>query len=636
MEQFLSNLNFGIIALPATLLMILSSIGFGYLSASWMFPEKLKKTLSFGLISFALGINIIGLLTLVAGALKILSPTFNWGVMGIGTSCFAFTYGRVVWPISANFARRNLIFSVMFVFGMFFLLGSALCFPYSWDEQSYQLAVPYRWLNTGTVQVFLDNPYSAFPSLPQFVFRFFIEIGGIMMPRLISLCIYGAAFLALYLLIKRASNKVTAAIIIFAMFISPVFLGMTRVIYAEPFILLNLVVIFLIPRSLKKNNVWILSGLLCGGAAAVKVTGASIALPVLIWLWFKERKTRLPISAFLYFGLAATVIALPFYLRPWLATGNPFYPFLSTIFGTTHADYQVDVFHHAMGDRYFGLKTLSSFILGPLLASVYDLYYHGTDALFDGIAMGWQFALMWGIIISGCWLGWRKNRCSRQELSGLLMLLAFYLFWFFSSQQTRFLMPSYFIAGWFAAKLLGQFPETLRNILLGIILFASLYSIHQPAFNNFKIAWRVAFAERNNQYFLKGTIRDPGYVEALAFLAEETPEDCTVMLFMERRGLYVPRRYLIAVPYFQSKYLNPLPQSADDLWREITETKVDYLLAGITRANPDHIADYDDDNAKILQQLLELRNAGLLEQQFEKGFFWIFRVKRNAAVKAQP
>ncbi|NLK83964.1 MAG: hypothetical protein GX280_07790 [Lentisphaerae bacterium] len=626
MDIFLNNLNFGIIALPATLLMILSSIGFGYLSASWMFPEKLRKTLSFGLISFALGINIIGLLTLVAGALKILSPTFNWGVMGIGTSCFAFTYGRVVWPISANFARRNLIFSVMFVFGMFFLLGSALCFPYSWDEQSYQLAVPYRWLNTGTVQVFLDNPYSAFPSLPQFVFRFFIEIGGIMMPRLVSLAVYAAAFLALYLLIKRSADKITASLIIFAIFISPVFLGMTRVVYAEPFILLNLIAVFLIPDVLKKKRVWLLAGLLCGGAAAVKLTGGGVALPVLIWLVFRERKASGILPRLCLFALVAAIIAMPFYLRPLLATGNPFYPFMSTIFGQTTADFDVDTFHHAMGDRYFGLKTVSAFITGPILVSMYDLYHHGAQALFDGIAMGWQFLLLWMIVILGCWLGWRRHSCNRAELGGLLMLFAFYIFWFFTSQQTRFLMPSYFIVAWFAAKLLRHFPEMYRNIILGILLFAAVYSIHKPAFNNFKIAWKLVLSPRDNQYFLKWTIRDPGYVEALAFLAENTPPESSVMLLLERRGLYVPRHYLIAAPRFQSKYLTPLPATSEDLWSEILDTGVDYVFTSITVANPDHIPDFDEEIARILSQVNELKVSGRLDLQFESNLFMVFKV----------
>ncbi|MFA6659303.1 MAG: glycosyltransferase family 39 protein [Victivallaceae bacterium] len=626
MDAFLDNLHFGIMVLPAILLMIIGTLGFGSAALRYLFRAEMRKTLATLPLAFAVGINIIALITLGAGSLKILSPAFNWCALAGGTLFFIWADGRFAISAVTNFIRRNRLFSLLFAAGIFFLLGSALCFPYSWDEQSYQLAVPYRWLNTGTVKVFTDNPYSAFPSMPQFVFRFFIEIGGIFMPRLVSLAVYAAAFLALYLLIKRSADKITASLIIFAIFISPVFLGMTRVVYAEPFILLNLIAVFLIPDVLKKKRVWLLAGLLCGGAAAVKLTGGGVALPVLIWLVFRERKASGILPRLCLFALVAAIIAMPFYLRPLLATGNPFYPFMSTIFGQTTADFDVDTFHHAMGDRYFGLKTVSAFITGPILVSMYDLYHHGAQALFDGIAMGWQFLLLWMIVILGCWLGWRRHSCNRAELGGLLMLFAFYIFWFFTSQQTRFLMPSYFIVAWFAAKLLRHFPEMYRNIILGILLFAAVYSIHKPAFNNFKIAWKLVLSPRDNQYFLKWTIRDPGYVEALAFLAENTPPESSVMLLLERRGLYVPRHYLIAAPRFQSKYLTPLPATSEDLWSEILDTGVDYVFTGITVANPDHIPDFDEEIARILSQVNELKVSGRLDLQFESNLFMVFKV----------
>lgn len=632
MNEYLDQLNFGITALPAALLLLTSSLGLGLVTLRYLFRLAPKDRLSYGLTAIVVGLDLTALAVLAAGSAGLLRPAVIWGFL-VAASIPAAAAGGGIAGALWCFVRRHWLFSILLAAGFLLILGSALCYPYAWDERSYQVAVPYRWLERGTLEVFMDNPYSAFPSLPQFISRMFLEIGGIFMPRIICCLLYGIFFLGFYRLLSIHTARLYAAVIAVSVFLSPVFLIMMREAYAEPFILTGLAAVFLLPHAVGRRQpvkIWALSGFLCGAVMAVKLTGAGVVPPVLLYLWFtmpgKPQETAERRRGLLWFGLAAGAFALPFYLRTYLYTGNPFYPFLNSFFGLPEADRLAGLFHHAMGDRYFGLKTTSSFFTGPILAAVYDLYVANSRALFDGIALGWQFLLLGAAGIAGTFVSFRRGEGDRFLGSVLGMSGLFYLFWFFSSQQTRFLLPACFFAALLAARSLRLARPLHVHLFLGVLLFAALYCIQPPQLGHYKTAWQIACNPRNTGYFLKQTSGDPGYLEALTFLAEQTPPDAAVMLVLERRGLYVPRRYEIAAPYFQSKYLTPVPASADEVFKTITGAGADYVLAGITRVNLDHIADFDEENNRLLNLLAELEKSKRLELKFQMNYFWIFKV----------
>lgn len=637
MNTFLEQLNFGWTALPAALLFLTAPLGLGLVMLRHLLRLTPKDGLSYGLAAYVVGLNLIALIVLGAGCTGILGAGFTWGFLSaasIPVLAAAPRIGKILW----RFACRNRLFTVLLAAGFLLILGSALCFPYSWDEYSYQVAVPRRWLDTGTLEVFMDNPYSAFPSLSQFISRMFMEIGGIFMPRITCCILYGIFFLSLYRILSVYTARLYAAVIAVSLFLAPVFLVMMRETYAEPFMLVDMAAIFLLPYAFGRRNggrIWLLSGFFCGAALAVKLTGAGLAPPVLVYLYFAAPELRRHpmelLKKVVLFGAVAFIFALPFYLRTYLYTGNPFYPFLNSFFGLGDADGMVGLFHHAMGDRYFGLKTTSAFVTGPILAAVYDLYAPGSRALFDGIALGWQFVLLVAAGIAGGLLSFRSRGGDKnRKLAGLLAMMGiFYLFWFFSSQQTRFFLPGYFFAALLAGKSLRQFDSRYIHVLLGVLLFGTFWSIQPSQFRHYLTAWRIACAPRNTGYFLKQTSDDPGYLDALAFLAEQTPPDAEVLMILERRGLYMPRRYEIAAPYFQSKYLTPVPAVAAEVFEAIARSGADYVLVGITRANLDHIADFDEENNRLLNMIAELEKRKQLELKFQMNYFWVFKVIRD-------
>ncbi len=635
MTEFLDNLNYGLLILPAILFMITGTLGSGIFILRHIFKLDARDPISFGLIAFVLGLDVSGLLILIAGSLGLLSFSVIWGYFVLLSFLFAWKYRSSIHYVR-HFCSKNYIFLTILALVFLIFLGPVLCYPYCWDEQSYQIAIPMRWIRFGTLQVFLDNPYSAFPSLPQFIFRVGLEMGGIFMPRLINLILYIISFLALYRIIGRTQkHKLNSIILVSAIIPAPVFVNMMGETYSEGFIVINLVALFLLAGAFRTGMLhyknWILCGLFCGAAAAVKLTGAGLALPVVLWLIYSVYdKAANPAKLFkllIIFGLAAGLFALPFYIRPWFYTGNPFYPFLSSIFGGSEADKLVDTFHYAMGDRYYGLRTITSFFTGPVLVAVYDIYNQGHKSLFDGIAMGWQLLLILTILIIGIYLGYKHKNLNRQVIATSIMIVAIYMIWFFTSQQTRFLMPVYFIMIIPAAYFLRNFAIRFTDIILGILLFSMVYSIGCANKSHFITAWRLALGERNNVRFLQVSTDDPGYIEAMSYLADETPADSKVLLILERRGLYVPRDYQIAAPYFQAKYLTPVPRTSDAVFDEIQKSGATYVLLGITRANLDHIADFDEENNRLANMVGELEKSGKLKQVFQLNYFWIFKLQ---------
>ena len=90
--------------------------------------------------------------------------------------------------------------------------------------------------------------------------------------------------------------------------------------------------------SEQRLTAWlILCGIFSGSAAACKYTALLLTpLGCLGILWFASRRkteTRQALRLLALYVAAAFIAGSPFYLKNWIVTGNPFYPFFYGIFG---------------------------------------------------------------------------------------------------------------------------------------------------------------------------------------------------------------------------------------------------------------------------------------------------------------
>ncbi len=484
------------------------------------------------------------------------------------------------------------------------MLGSALLIPYAWDEQTYQLAVVRHWLRLGSVAPLADNPYSFFPSLFQLLLLYPVKIGGLGAARLMILAVYLAVYAGLYHELRRMLPKLPSLLLAVLFAVSPVAAAMAREIYVEPVIILLLIAgLRLRHLSATAAQRAILAGVLAGGAAAVKLTALGAAAVIVLFGVRKPRWKPLLIAA-----AAAALSGGIFYLRSYLACGNPVYPFGAAIFTPSDAGAsEVERFHHLMGSFYYGISGVSGVLLGWFFAAFDGL-------IFDGIAMGWDWALLIVFGAAGWAVARRGGRSTAllRRYGGALAVL--YLFWVLTSPQTRFLLPALFFAVLFGAAALRQVGPGCRRIGLAMLVIAFLVNPDVQALLHFKRAWLAVARSRTEPLkMLEITTRekDPGAI--FAYLEHNTPGDTRVLMLFERRTLFAPRQCFNGTPGFQSWIFSPLPKNAAELLAQLSEHWIDYLVIGASPRNPDHLEEYNRHHAELSELLRLLLRKGKLE-----------------------
>ena len=635
MHIFIDNMYKNIyISLFVLFLFVWASYVAGYLFNHYLLKIHFRRAASEIIINIALGLNLLALITLVLGSLRLLNPVIIWILLSV----FALAGCLNIVPLikaKVNFFRRNITFSIILIGVAIFTLGSALCVPYIWDELTYHVALPFRWINADSLTVFRDNAFSGFPALPQLLFRLGCQNSGILFPRLLVWITYLFLFTAIYIYLKIYAKRFVALFMTFMFIASPLVINMMRSTYAEVFIMFNMLAALLLIREAGKS--WrsiLLCGILGGGIVATKLTGIGVAAIVFIFLWFKYQKSFAlkRKDLFIYFALGGVCMALPFYLRPWILTGNPFYPFLASWFGGCEAEVLVAKCHYLMANSHFGLRTVPGlFTLFLLIA------FDGKS--FDGIILGWPFIAF--IVLGILWLRnlWNKGKLSlRIKIHLPAAIVFYYIFWFMTSQQTRFLQPLLFLV--LLAALHGIRMLELKwqeNIIIILVLLWAGCFLYPPvkghsigssnwmAVRHFCMAWRgLRYFPEHTVDFLKAAIRDPGYIESMTAIADKTSPYSRIMLIYERRGLYCPRPYVIGTPYWQEKYNTPLAPGPDSFYDSLVKNKIQYILLGGSRRNPDELGgEYLKSKEEMISQIKYLVRSKKLRIIWGRGNYFL-------------
>lgn len=281
-----------------------------------------------------------------------------------------------------------------------------------------------------------------------------------------------------------------------------------------------------------------LSGALMGFALATKYTALLTAglwgLIGLVWL-VRTRQSRL-VPVLLGAGLLAGAIGAPWYLRNYLWTGNPVYPFAYEIFGGKNwSQAQADAYRN--DQLQFGLgRDPAQLLLLPWNLSANPAPF--ADPI--GARVGERVFLLPTLGVSvlaqpSVWL-------SGGLAQGTGYLLAFAglhtVGWFYLMQQIRYwlLLLPVLAAGGLAS--IGSAARWVRLSYASLLalqagftlwLMASVYLPVLPL----ALRDRDAYLERRLQIY-----------PAVRFLNEQTPTDAGVILLDETRGYYLQRRYL--------------------------------------------------------------------------------------------
>lgn len=533
--------------------------------------------------------------------------------------------------------------------------ASAFCPASAWDELVYQIALPLRWKGSfggggggGWETLFYpDLPYSAFPSLAQLICLPLLEYSGAVGMKLFAYCVVLFLTVGIYSLLRLRCSRMTASVFCFCLLSSPIFGELLmKDFYVEPLIALHFVAALALLKGCRRGGGGggqepggatgrkaVAAGWICGGMAALKLTalplvfciGLSGALMRMFATGKKRDEERIPeggkrrktsLEFLIPFTLVALAYSSCFYLRGWLETGNPFYPYFCAWFPGTEAVRACSEFHHAISTGKYGLASP----LLSLAAAAFFVSLRAFRGIYDG-CYGLQFLLLllcWCVFLLSSLRKLRKERGRGPSGSGGvrgvipgghladLCLIVLYVSWCFSSQQARFLLPSAVLlllalSKHFAPSCGGKFwRRGGKAVLLGLLLCLSLASFTPGTARHYLLCWKYVLDERLRPVDYVLSALNPGYVDLMDALWED-PGKKTLLLF-EERTLYLPPACRVGTPFFQPEVFTP-PESAGSVAETLEKKGYERMVFRAPENCPDMMPKYLERALPLVERL---------------------------------
>jgi len=343
------------------------------------------------------------------------------------------------------------------------------------DSIAYHFLGPKVWLRDHLIHPVPDEIQTAFPAVIETQYAALIFLGGQRAPRffavisLISILLV-AASLALRMGLDRSGAWWTAALIVTMPAVySGAYGGFVDVLFAA-FVLAAARVAF----DAETPGHYVLVGLMCGFATAAKYTGfiawVLLVLSCFVSLVFLGRSKSS--VALRHLGISCAVaaaVALPFYMRNWLVLGSPIVPpppLLSKFFHVRYLSPEaVGQFQAYIFERGRGLgRGLAAYLLLPWNLTFHTSNFHGAGGI--GLA-----PLSLGPV--GLAAARRDRFCNSIALFAFGLTTA----WFWTQQESRFLIHVYVIAAIFAVigwRYLALWPSRYAQLLSSVTVACSL------------------------------------------------------------------------------------------------------------------------------------------------------------------
>jgi hypothetical protein len=302
--------------------------------------------------SLGAGLGALSGLTLIAGLLGLFSNRLIWmaGLILLAGGLWMGPLRRLAsdlreafpcdWPAS-RLARIALAFVVLMLTLAFI---GALTPPTAWDSLAYHLNGPKLYLEQGRIAHAMDLAYLGFPQLAEMLYTLALIAG---LPSVAQLIHWTFAVLIVALLVNvmtRRWNRSTGWLA------AAIFMSAPTVVWLASWAYVDLMLTFYSfaafvaltsPQNAPTQRMirlaaWrldlclVLGGAMCGLAMATKYTVASVAVALAILAFRSEpgSNLRVRITRVAWFSFMAGLVASPWYIKNWLTTGNPFYPFL--------------------------------------------------------------------------------------------------------------------------------------------------------------------------------------------------------------------------------------------------------------------------------------------------------------------
>lgn len=496
----------------------------------------------------AFGMGLISILTLITGmtvGVKLIWLMFPPAVLLVFTfkHCLAWmrSWGNYQLPVLDGVQRTWFFLTiVVLISGLFFALAP----PIHYDALAYHLSLPQLYLQSGRIVYSPDIMYVGMPQATEMLFLLGTRFGGLEAATVLGWFISILTLFCMFDFVTTRFSPGAGWVSIIALLCGLTFAKSPAWGYndwsAMLYGLTCLITLNTWASSQTRRDL-ALAAVFAGFALATKYTGGIILLCGIGVILLNMRRDALSKSAsnLFLFTLIASLMPLPWMVKNWAQTGNPFYPLLvpsGSMDSVRIAFYQ--------GGEIFG-NWLDRLLL-PIQATLYGVEGgEGYSASIGPLLLG--FGLV-ALIRFRSFLGEQKQTLQRIYI----VLLIAWAVWAFGSYfsalliQSRLFFPVF--PAWAILAGAGYYSiekEKISTIRIGMI--AGMLTTMVFAFTTVEIV--RDFFKQNPAGVVVGISSREAYLErnlgsfAPAMLSlQNLPSSARVMLLWETRSLYcLPR-----------------------------------------------------------------------------------------------
>ncbi len=313
----------------AALWLIVVALGLGLWLWRWLGPQD-GEPLDVLLFSWGMGFGALGLLVLFVGLAGWLTRPFLF----LLTICLTLAGLPVLLPFLRTMKvgkRPSPLVLLYLTAALGLALTLALLPPTDWDGLFYHLKGPKLHLAAGQIRPGIDIPHLNFPSLFEMLFMLAMALRS----DVTAVLLHFACVFLLSGLVYAVTRHIqggqgwTAVLLLFSM---PMLLSLGSWAYndlALAFYQAGALYALLRWQQAQQRHWLSLSGLFCGLAMGLKYTSfvSPLVLAALI-AWESRPRWAQIVRHLLQFALPALLVALPWYVKNFVFTGNPTYPFV--------------------------------------------------------------------------------------------------------------------------------------------------------------------------------------------------------------------------------------------------------------------------------------------------------------------
>ncbi|MBN1383339.1 MAG: phospholipid carrier-dependent glycosyltransferase [Elusimicrobia bacterium] len=542
------------------------------------------------IFSIGIGLGSIAYLIFMLSALKLLYISVGYTFLLILT-IFMFRHGRrfltrINWNINLNLKTVEIILILIIAQHILANFTTALSLPVSaCDDLSYHLAVPKIYVQNHGFKYIPYIIHSNWPFLMEMLYTLgFMLTGDAVVPQLFHFLTSVLTLFTIYLFGRKyfsARVGLLASALFYTAFVVRKNAGIAYIDIGLAFFELLAIYAFVNWFYSEQKKWFVLSAVGCGMSLATKLTGvfpllilsAGIVYKVLVvnrnslpphqWLVYWCGGFLKVVRPLIMFCAISITIVSPWFLKSYIHTGNPVWPFAYKIFGGANWSVEYDKrFAVAVRSHGANRRGIVNYFLLPVNFIRYsDDFGYKPQHFFTPFFV---YLILFMVFI-------RKNP---QLIKYLLVYSFIYSILFFRiGQETRFLLPVLPVLSLILAFWVEQFyihKKYIFRICAFFIIIPLVYRFPLTSHSHYKRLPMVLGMETREEYLQRSLAVYPVF----SWMNRNLGSDSRILIIGDIRCFYSDLPYVWSCPVSQAYIDYDLCRSVDDFKKRLKELNI--------------------------------------------------------------